>query len=138
MPTENDGSTSEGATPGVQGGVTPGNNTNNSNNNSNYRGRNRRNFRRGTNNNNLQQQNWSNRGSSLRFEGREPSLKGHIYDFTGERNPDQWIRTTCEIKSYVGRTYSKFTDAFTKAIDELVLDDPVLPNNSNPSDQILF
>jgi len=23
-----------------------------------------------------------------RFEGREPSLKGYIYDFTGKRNPE--------------------------------------------------
>ena len=28
-----------------------------------------------------------------RFEGREPTLKGHIYDFTGERMPDQFLRT---------------------------------------------
>lgn len=34
-----------------------------------------------------------------RFEGREPSLKGFIYDSTGERNPDQYIKTTKEITS---------------------------------------
>ena len=29
-----------------------------------------------------------------RFEGREPRLQGHIYDWTGERMPELYIRTT--------------------------------------------
>ena len=35
--------------------------------------------------------------SQPKFEGRVPSLKGFIYDATGEQNPDQYIKTTKEI-----------------------------------------
>jgi hypothetical protein len=39
-----------------------------------------------------------------------------VYDYTGERNPEQWIRTTKEIATYVGRTYKKYTAEFTEAV----------------------
>jgi hypothetical protein len=35
-------------------------------------------------------------------------LKGHIYDFTGKRMPDQFIKMTKEMKNYVGWTYTKY------------------------------
>ena len=62
-----------------------------------------------------------------RFEGSEPSLKGHIYDYTGERNPDQFIKTTEQIRLYVGRTYNKFTTQSYGAINDLHLEEPVRP-----------
>ena len=31
------------------------------------------------------------RGRQPRFEGREPQLQGHIYDWTGERTPERYI-----------------------------------------------
>ena len=46
-----------------------------------------------------------NRGTDLqhgrqpRFEGREPRLQGHIYDWTGERTPERYIQTTREIST---------------------------------------
>ena len=61
------------------------------------------------------------------FEGSESSLKGYVYDFTGERNPDQYIKTTKQVKLYVGRTYNKFPGVLTKAIEELFLEDPEAP-----------
>jgi hypothetical protein len=39
-------------------------------------------------------------------------LEGHIYDFTGERMPDQFIKMTKEMKNYVGWTYTKYTADF--------------------------
>jgi hypothetical protein len=44
-----------------------------------------------------------NRGSrshqyQSRFEGREPTLKGFIYDFTGKLMPDQFIKTKKRLK----------------------------------------
>jgi hypothetical protein len=74
----------------------------------------------------------------VRFEGREPSLKGYIYDSTGERNPDQFIKTTKEIISYVGRTYTKYTGEFTQAVRDLKITDPAAPPNPDPSDAIAF
>ena len=39
------------------------------------------------------------RGRQPRFEGREPRLQGHIYDWTGERTPERYIRTMREIST---------------------------------------
>ena len=69
--------------------------------------------------------NASNTSNQPRFEGREPSLRGYIYDFTGERAPDQYIKTTKEVINYVGRTYTKYTSDFTQAMSVLALEDPV-------------
>ena len=87
-----------------------------------------RNRRRGNLPNNAQ------RVTDPRFEGREPTLKVHVYDYTGERNPEQWIRTTKEIATYVGRTYKKYTADFTEAIQTLVLTDPNVPDAPDPTD----
>ena len=76
--------------------------------------------------------------SPTKFEGREPSLRGHIYDSTGERNPDQYIKTTKEIVNYVGRTYTKFTYEFTNAVIKLELDDPEAPPDPDPTNQLQF
>jgi hypothetical protein len=75
---------------------------------------------------------------ATRFEGREPSLKGFIYDYTGERNPDQFIKTTKEVVSYVGRQYKKYTSDFTQAVRDLDLVAPTAPAAPNPGDQIAF
>jgi len=61
------------------------------------------------------------------FKGSEPSLKGFIYDFKGERDPEQFIKTTKQIKQYVGRTYTKFPVEFMQAIDDLQLTDLEVP-----------
>ncbi len=80
----------------------------------------------------------SNQQQSTRFEGSEPTLKGFIYDVTGERNPDQYIKTTKAIINYVGRTYTKYTTEFINAVTNLELDDPEQPMAPNPGDQIAF
>jgi hypothetical protein len=69
---------------GVEGDNTGGNRSRRFNRRGNYRNPNQRGYH------------------TTRFEGREPSLKGHVYDWTGERNPDQFIKTTKEITNYVG------------------------------------
>ena len=61
------------------------------------------------------------------FEGSKPALKGHIYDFTGEKNPDQFIKMTRQIKLYAGRTFTKYPGEFTQAIDGLYLEEPQTP-----------
>jgi hypothetical protein len=71
-----------------------------------------------------------------RFEGREPTLKGYVYDFTGERMPDQFIKTTKEIKNYVGRTYVKYTADLVQAVEDLVIQDPVAPADPDPANQL--
>jgi hypothetical protein len=74
------------------------------------------------------------RGGNRQFEGREPSLRNHVFDWTGERNPDQYIKTTKEIINYVGRTYTKYTAEFTQAVKDLELNDPTPPDDPSPAD----
>jgi hypothetical protein len=71
-----------------------------------------------------------------RFEGREPTLKGYVYDFTGERMPDQFIKTAKEIKNYVGRTYTKYTADLVQAVEDLDIQDPVAPADPDPANQL--
>jgi hypothetical protein len=76
--------------------------------------------------------------SQTKFEGREPTLKGFIYDSTGERSPDQYIKTTKEIINYVGRTYTRYTAEFTQAVQDLELTMPVAPADPDPANTIAF
>jgi len=64
-----------------------------------------------------------NRFGMNKFEEREPTLKGIIYDYTIENNPDQFMKTMKEIISYVGRTYTKCTADFTQAVRDLKLEE---------------
>jgi pyruvate/oxaloacetate carboxyltransferase len=71
-----------------------------------------------------------------RFAGREPTLKGYVYDFTSERMPDQFIKMTKEIKNYVGRTYTKYMADLVQAVEDLVIQDPAAPADPNMANQL--
>jgi hypothetical protein len=62
-----------------------------------------------------------------RFEGYEPTLKGFIYDYTGERNPEQFVRTTKQVQGWVGSTYKEYVGELMDGVKNLVLDDPIPP-----------
>jgi hypothetical protein len=72
------------------------------------------------------------------FEGREPSLKGFIYDSMGKPSPNQYIKTTKEIINYVGRMYMKYTAEFTQAVRDLELMMPTAPDDPDPTNTIKF
>jgi hypothetical protein len=136
MPTGSDGSgqpPSSGGSPATSGQQAGTTTPNVRTTNSAGRGRSRRDPRRGS----RFSSNSAGR-SQTRFEGREPSLKGFIYDSTGERNPDQYIKTTKEVINYVGRTYTKYTGEFTQAVRDLELVDPTPPPNPDPTNPIAF
>ena len=78
------------------------------------------------------------RGQQARFEGREPRLQGHIYDWTGERTPERYIRATREISTYVGVVYTKYNADFTAAVDTLDLPDPTEPPAPDPANPVAF
>ena len=139
MPTGSDGGgqppTSSGS-PAASGqgsadaGAPPARSNNNAGRGRNRRDRDRRGVRLGQSN--------ARRNNRPKFEGREPTLKGFIYDSTGERSPDQYIKTTKEVINYVGRTYTKYTAEFTQAVRDLALDDPTPPVNPAANDVIAF
>ncbi len=82
---------------------------------------------------------FNNRGlNTLQFEGREPTLKGIIYDSKGESNPDQFLKTTREIINYVGRTYTKYMAEFIQAVWDIALADLEPQDDPQQSDNIGF
>jgi hypothetical protein len=67
----------------------------------------------------------SSQRATPRFEGREPTLKGHTYDLntSGDDN-DLFTRTTKEIENYVGRNYTRYTGELVVAVRNLVIGMP--------------
>ena len=53
-------------------------------------------------------------------------LRGHTYNLTDTRHPDQYARTTKEIAEFVGTTYKYGRDACL-AVESLKLADIPLP-----------
>jgi len=87
-------------------------------------GGNRRNNRGCRNNvNNFNNYRTGQNGSC--FEGSKPMQKGFVYDYTGERNTDHFIKTTKQLRIYVGCMYTKFTTDFLDAVYDLYLDDTI-------------
>jgi hypothetical protein len=50
--------------------------------------------------------------------------------------PDQFIKTTKEIKNYVGRTYTKYTADLVQAVEDLTTDNPMAPADPDPANQL--
>lgn len=101
-------------------------------------GRGGRGGRGGRWNNNLSNRNRHNNKynkNSPRFTGREPLLQGHIYD-SGDRNADQFIKTTKEIGIYVGTNQKNYVSIFVDAVENLELVDPIAPNDPDPTNVI--
>jgi hypothetical protein len=51
--------------------------------------------------------------------------------------PDQYIKTTKEIKNFIGRTYTKFTGDLIQAVEDLNLDNPQAPINLDLGNQLV-
>ena len=87
------------------------------------------------NNNNNQGQRRRNRGNRYArrttFTGSDSSMNGHIYDVPTDKVSDQYIKTTKEVRKWVGRNFSDTYPAlFMAAIDNMVM--PALPVVNNP------
>jgi hypothetical protein len=80
-----------------------------------------------------------NRGKSVReqtFEGRVPELKGAVYDLTIERNPDQYLKTTKEIITFMASRCTSYTTELIEGLQELQITDPQAPTDPDPTDPI--
>ena len=92
---------------------------------------------RGNRNNNRSNNGRNGSSASSRFDGREASLRGHIYDFAEEQNPQQFVKTTEEVTNWVGREYKEYTKEFVEAVRNLELDDPDEPDDPvDPNDRV--
>jgi hypothetical protein len=63
------------------------------------------------------------------FEGRVPEHKGSVYDLTTERNPDQFIKSTKEIFTFVASKCTSYTSELIEGLQELQLTDPQAPTD---------
>ena len=65
-------------------------------------------------------------------------MNSRIYDWTGERTPDRYIKATQEILTYVGAMYTRHTHDITEAVETLELTDLVQPEAPNPANIVEF
>ena len=65
----------------------------------------------------------------LPFVGRESAMNGHVFDYTGERTPEKYIRTMKELVAHVGLTNKHYTTDLQEGLENLVLVDPTAPEN---------
>ena len=72
------------------------------------------------------------------FTGREVAMNGHVFDYTGERTPEKYIRTMKELLAHVGSTYKDYTTDLKEGLENLALTDPVAPDNPPDGDQVAF
>jgi hypothetical protein len=70
------------------------------------------------------------------FEGREPTLKGFVFDLASD--PDQFIRTTKKITNFVGRTYNEYTATLSESVKRLELVIPTAHNDPDTTNLLEF
>ena len=91
-------------------------------------------WRRGNNrDNHTNDGNWK-----TQFTGRESAMNGHIFDYTGERTPEKYIRTMRELVAHVGLTYKEYTTELKEGLENLILADLTEPDNLPEGNQVAF
>ena len=72
------------------------------------------------------------------FSGRESAMNGHVFDYTGERTPEKYIRTMKELVARVRLTYKEYTTDLKVGLESLILVDPTPPENPREGNQVVF
>ena len=72
------------------------------------------------------------------FIGRELAMNGHVFDYTGECMPEEYICTMKELLAHVGLTYKEYTTKLKEGLENLALVDPTAPNNPPEGNQVAF
>ena len=65
-------------------------------------------------------------------------MNGHVFDYTGERTPEKYIRTMKELLAHVVSTYKDYTTDLKEGLENLALTDPVAPDNPPDGNQVAF
>ena len=65
-------------------------------------------------------------------------MNGHVFDYTGERTPEKYIRTMKELVAHVGLTYKNYTTDLKEGLESLALVDPTAPENPPEGNQVAF
>ena len=72
------------------------------------------------------------------FTGHESAMNGHVFGYTGERTPEKYIRTMKELLAHVGLTYKEYTTELKEGLENLMLTDPIEPDNPPEGNQVAF
>ena len=72
------------------------------------------------------------------FSGRESAMNGHVFDYTGERMPEKYIRTMKELVAHVRLTCKEYTTDLKEGLESLILVDPTPPENPPEGNQVAF
>ena len=82
---------------------------------------------------------FNNEGSKKsQFTGRESAMNGHVFDYTGERTPEKYIRTMKELLAHVGSTYKEYTTDIKEGLEIMALEDPTAPDDPPDGNQVAF
>ena len=65
-------------------------------------------------------------------------MNGHVFDYTGERMPEKYIRTMKELLAHVSLTYKEHTTELKEGLESLALVDPTPPDNQPGGSQAAF
>jgi hypothetical protein len=66
-----------------------------------------------------------------------PELNGAVYDLTIERNPDQYLKMTKEIITFMASRCTSYTTELIEGLQELQITDPQAPTDPDPTDPIV-
>ena len=66
------------------------------------------------------------------------SLVARMFDYTGERMPEKYIRTMKELLAHVGLTYKEYTTELKEGLENLALMDPTAPEDPPKGNQVSF
>ena len=53
------------------------------------------------------------------FTGCEVAMNRHVFDYTGERTPEKYIRTMKELLAHVGSTYKDYTTDLKEGLENV-------------------
>ena len=76
--------------------------------------------------------------STPRFQGREPTLTGHIYDLTSVKSCEHYLKTTKEITNMIRRKCTKHTAVFVQVVENLDLSMPTAPADPPIGDSLVL
>ena len=62
----------------------------------------------------------------------------HVFNYTGERIPEKYIRMIKELLAHVGLTYKEYTTELKEGLESLMLADPIESDNPPERNQVAF
>ena len=65
-------------------------------------------------------------------------MNGHVFDYTGEQTPEKYIQMMEKLLAHVGLTYKEYTTELKEGLENLMLVNPIEPDNPPEGNQVAF